>query len=368
MTDLLIGLAIIALGLAIVAGAIFFWPRGDRPPRAFTLQGVQQELGLERWPTGLFATVGVIWLVILVALVLGLLSMIVFLAPVALDARTGGDDAQSLFRLSLIAIATLSATSGAVVAVPLTLYRAELTRRQTENAALTLFNEKINAATEGLHAMRQNTERDAGGAAVTIWEPDITRRNAAIDALHGLAEERPAETARIARMLSVYVRELSREVPPEPVPDDKSPDDLRAWADTLKPKRSDMEKAVQTLGRLRKIDPGLAASDIDLTGANLQGMDLKGLDFTKATLTRTQMQRAVLRGAQMQGADLFAAQMQGADLFAAQMQGADLSGAQMQGADLGWAQMQGADLSGAQMQGAHLSKAQMSDDDKSRRR
>ena len=270
----------------------------------------------------------------------------------------------------------LGALMVALLGTPFLVWRTAVAQASARTAELALFNEKINAATEGLHAMRQNTLRDEEGNIAlqdgqpqSIWEADITRRNAAIDALHGLAEERPAETTRIARMLSVYVRELSREVPAEPVPDDKSPDELREWADTLKPKRSDMEKAVQTLGRLRKITPDLAPSDIDLTGANLQGMNLGGLDFTKATLSRAQLQGAFLfqaqmKGAflteaQMQGAHLSEAQLQGAFLFQAQMKGASLTEAQMKGVDLWEAQLQGAFLFQAQMQGADLSEAQM---------
>jgi len=42
---------------------------------------------------------------------------------------------------------------------------------------------------------------------------DLVTRNAAIDRLEGLPEERPEAVRRIARMLSVCVRESSREYP-----------------------------------------------------------------------------------------------------------------------------------------------------------
>ena len=45
----------------------------------------------------------------------------------------------------------------------------------------------------------------------------------------GLAQEKPDEAIRIARLLSIYVRELSQH-PAKPVPTDVSPEDLRRWA------------------------------------------------------------------------------------------------------------------------------------------
>ncbi|MCP3969446.1 MAG: pentapeptide repeat-containing protein [Rhodobacteraceae bacterium] len=282
------------------------------------------------------------------------------------------------------------------------------TERQTNVAEESLFNDKINAAAAGLAARRQVTHWQTRGDKEkfkTEWKDDLVTRAAAIDRLEGLVEERPDAAPRVARMLSVYVRELSREHPAQDHPRDEglnptkfqgmTPDGetleaMLEWAGGLTPVRSDMEKAAQTLGRLKDI-AGVVADDIpvDLRDANLQGFDLKGLCFDKAQMSKarmegarlydsrmqgvqldrawmqgvnlsvTQMQGAKLIGAQMQGADLSVTQMQGAKLIRAQMQGANLFGARMQGAYLGGAQMQGASLSGAQMQGANLFEARM---------
>ncbi|WP_172295897.1 pentapeptide repeat-containing protein [Pseudoruegeria sp. HB172150] len=132
--------------------------------------------------------------------------------------------------------------------------------------------------------------------------------------------------------------------------DEVSVSALRDWTRSLTPIRSDLEKAVQTLGRLKLID-GIVPDDIpiDLSSANLQGFDL----------FEANLQKANLRGARMEGADLFEARMEGADLGGARMEWASLREARMKGADLSGAQMERADLSGAQMEGAYLFEARM---------
>lgn len=131
---------------------------------------------------------------------------------------------------------------------------------------------------------------------------------------------------------------------------------LLSWARSLEPMRTDMEKAAQSLGRLRHLDPSLKT---DLRRANLQGFSLRGLDFTDAEMSGACMEGADLRKAKMAGADLSWVKMAGADLRRADMAGTDLRGAEMAGADLSWAEMVGADLSAATMDGATLRGAKM---------
>jgi uncharacterized protein YjbI with pentapeptide repeats len=235
------------------------------------------------------------------------------------------------------------------------------TKAQEEKNTLegeALFNDKMTAATTDLYSRRQTGD--------SAWQDDVPRRNSAIDRLEGLVHERPDQAPRVARLLSVYLRELSGadEVPAQthhylyahalmyPMDDstplsakeaaeqlnvtvaDISLAALQTWAYTLKP-RSDMENAVQTIGRLRAI-AGVDADavKIDLRAANLQGIDFEGGNFNRARLNGAQLQGANLWQAQLQGTNLWQAQMQGAKLWQAQMQGADLRHAQMQGADL----------------------------------
>ncbi len=249
-----------------------------------------------------------------------------------------------------IMLAMLAAL-GALFTLLFAYIRVFTTERQTKAAeaqasatAEALFNDKINVAANDLHARRQITiEIDGVGGADRFketWQDDIIRRAAAIDRLEGLAGEHTDAAPRIARLLSVYIRELSRVITPE----------------NKEHPRADMEKAVQSLGRLKTID-GVKPDEveIDLRQASLCGFDLSRLCFEKANLIGAQMQGANLLRAQMQGANPIGAKMQGANLRRAQMQGADLIGAKMQGANLDGAQMDGStDLRAAVLRGAAL--------------
>ncbi|WIY23592.1 pentapeptide repeat-containing protein [Parasedimentitalea psychrophila] len=339
---------------------------------------------------GLFLCAILLWAAIALSLTGGLLTMIWeliwYAAPIAGDGIAPDPNEQKMeLRIALVRLTAFTATLGAVIALPFTVIRLKLTGEQNETAAEqaqtaaeqartaieSLFNDKINAATDDLHAMRQISKTmegvDGKKTTQTLWQDDITRRNAAIDRLEGLANERPDTAPRISRLLSVYVRELSREYPPVETPEGATPDGLKDWASTLKVQRSDMENAVQVLGRLqgiKHVDP--SAITIDLRGANLQGFDLKRLELSESNFSHAKMQGADLSWAEMPGANLSNAEMQGADLSWAKMQGANLRGAEMQGADLSNAEMQGANLRRAEMQGADLSEATLKGADLSR--
>lgn len=269
----------------------------------------------------------------------------------------------------------------ALLSAPFLIWRTLVAQWNIDLQQESHWNDKFSEASKDLAAWREVTrvvgEDGDAERVLTTREPDLVTRATAIDRLYGLIKERPSEASRIAAVLSLYVREHTVQIgdkipdaPPVPVPENATPDELLEWARGLKVARSDLQKAVQTLGRIRDIQ-GVELEDnaIDLRGANLQAMDLSDLNFGKgqwqwaqmqgANLWRAQMQGTILTEAQMHGAELSSAQMQGAILVSAQMQGANLAVAQMHGAELSGAQMQGAILSSAQMQGAHLSYAQM---------
>ena len=184
-----------------------------------------------------------------------------------------------------------------MIGAPFVIWRAVVAQKLADTQAESLFNDKINAAAADLAARRQVTRAVAPGGSYRLhqdfWEDDLVTRAAAIDRLEGLAHERPDAAPRIARQLSIYVRELSREYPAQDPPKDATPDTLRDWARGLTPARPDMEKAAQSLGRLQEIDSApLAPGDIDLREANLQGFDL----HTCA------LKRPCFKGARMEGA------------------------------------------------------------------
>jgi uncharacterized protein YjbI with pentapeptide repeats len=354
----LVGLAAFLVMMIAVFGLL----SGVKPEAGDTLlTRLRDRFGMAGLPEGVFALGLILWSVIFCALILGLLWTIIsaaFHAP----ARTV--ESQTALRFVLISLTALTATLGAVVAFPVTLIRIALSRKQTETAEEALFNDKINAAAAGLAARRQVTRVINAGSdkesVVTEWEDDLVTRASAIDRLEGLANERPDITARVARMLSIYVRELSREHPAKEPPVYASPLKLREWAAQLTPIRPDMEKAVQCLGRLQHIDGhDIVTKDIDLRHANLQGFDLAFLNFESAQFDRAEMQGANLVSVEMQGAFLEGTKMQGALLWDVEMQETYCHDAEMQGAYFGNAKLQGADFWGAKMQGANFMHAEL---------
>ncbi|MDJ0822574.1 MAG: pentapeptide repeat-containing protein [Paracoccaceae bacterium] len=388
-------------------------------------------LGLAETPTWFVAVGAVLWLLLFLSLFAGVVGTVWSAAFQTLPDTT---EAFGGWRMNLIALAGMTATLGVVVALPITLNRVRLTREANETAKDSLFNAQITEAAADLYAQRQVTIEDPanGDQKINGWEDDIIRRNAAIDRLEGLVKERQSEAERVSRLLSVYVRELSGQDPAAPhtnnpttrLPDTGDPflvhtrdravanarqeivfsnidpephslEALKTWAKELKPIRSDMENAVQVLGRLTEI-LGVEQShlQIDLLGANLQGFDLhrlrfpdgvrlhkaemQGANFSEARMreadfSKAKMQGAILNGshvsranfigAQMQGVDLGGAQMEKAEFQEALMQGVNFLAAQMRKTDFGGAQMRGANLLTAEMQGARFSRAQLQDAD-----
>ena len=407
-------------GIALLSLLIFSGLNRPGAHHVAPLERLQKLMRLDSLNPGLFFLLLLLWGALFTLLTLGL-AWVIWDTIISPPPET--KEATWNFRFALAKLAALTAVLGAVVTLPLTLLRLGLNQRQTDTAVEALFNDKINAASSDLSARRTVTRRvrevtyKIGNKSVTAqeirgedfelpgnaksvargpWEfkneeeDDLVTRAAAIDRLEGLAHERHQETPRIARLLSVYVRELSRDYPAQThlrqtykalidppdgseglspdkalaqmgcEADEVSSDALRTWARGLEPIRSDIEKAAQTLGRLKTV-PGIAPDDIpiDLRGANLQGFDLSTLTFDKALLQGARMEGANLIEARMEGANLIGARMEGANLIEARMQGANLIGAQMEGANLIGAQMEGANLSGARMEGANLIGAQM---------
>jgi uncharacterized protein YjbI with pentapeptide repeats len=320
---------------------------------------LMQALGVKNWNIVLFALLACFWLTLFGLLFAGLIGLVysVFNAPLPTS------DTVTEWRFTLAKLVATTGVFGVVVAFPFTIIRLRLMHQQTETAAAALINDKVNAAVDDLHAQRQISKWDDDEKTYTdIWEDDITRRNGAIDRLKGLVAEEPALLDRVDRMLSVYVRELSREYPPKK-PEGDTPEALKKWARKLKPVRSDMEYAVQALAALTRPAFQTGGRRLpDLAGANLQGFNMAGLDLGNADLRAAKLQGADLGQAKLQGAYLGQAKLQGAFLGWAKLQGAYLEGAELQGAYLGQAELQGAFLGGAKLQGAYLGGAEFDAD------
>ncbi|WP_432448079.1 pentapeptide repeat-containing protein [Aliiroseovarius marinus] len=213
----------------------------------------------------------------------------------------------------------------AIIGFPLVVWRSVVAQKQTDHAGDVLFNDKLNEAVQYLHAQRQVTVEDDKGEKFNAWEDDIIRRNGAIDRLEALAVERPAYAPRIARMLCVYLKEMSKEYPAKEKP--KKPNDAKIWLWTksLKVSRSDMESAAQVLGRLH-YKTGVPPKElaIDLSGANLQAMRLIRSNFSGANLANIDADAAMLHGSDLTSSWLDGASLTGAWLIGAKLRSAGI--------------------------------------------
>jgi hypothetical protein len=321
-------------------------------------------MGLSGVNSGLFFLVLLMWT--------GLFALL-FLSVLWVIADTAGKGVQETdtnwrdWRFVLTKLVALTGVLGAVVALPFTLIWLALTPAQVETAKNSLVNDKIDVAVSDLYAQRQMTlPPDASGTSFKGWEDDITRRNRAIDQLEGLIGEDRNLSPRVSRMFSVYVSELSHnEGIAEKLPKGMDKNALKIWSNGLSVQRSDMEKAVQALGRISIIpdNEGTLARPA-LSNSNLQAVNLDSLAFERADFRTADMQGADFSGARFQRAILWMAQLNRTDFSWAEMAGVNLSGAQLSGACLGEALLHGAelrttilyetDLGGAQLQGAEL--------------
>jgi len=304
---------------------------------------------------------GAFWLILFLILFAGLCTLIYDLVWQT-DLKTCLND-QSNCRFLLTKTAALTAVLGALVALPFTIYRLKLTTEQNRHNEDVLFNEKLHQANNDLHAMRQVTKEGE-----THWEDDIIRRNGAIDRLEALAIERPATAPRIARILCVYLKEMTKEYQAEKSPDGSYDHGYLLSTNFHELARSDMENAAQVLGRLHantKLSPKLLS--IDLSNVNLQAMDLSGLNFDgailkAANLEETDLQLTTLKAARLEraklnGSNMSAADLRRAKLHSAKLNSVDLSAANLSDAQLDRAEFKGSDLSYAILHNTSLDSA-----------
>lgn len=328
---------------------------------------LKQELGMYFFPRYLLLFFVFLWGVLSLTLVFGLLTLLIEIVWNTLPSDT--DEGKADFRFLLTKTTALTAVLGALVALPFTVIRLKLTTEQNRHNADVLYNEKLNNANADLHAMRQVTVPvlDKNGKETTkretIWTDDIIRRNGAIDRLGTLAFERPAMATRIARMLCVYLREMTRDYPAEKMPKGMEPDEIWEWANALELKRSDMETAARVLGHLHLFTKVPAKHlAIDLKGVNLQAMQLDNSNFEhakmdKAALDGTDLVRAKLNEAKLNGAKLNGTKLHSAELHSAELDGAELNGAKLLWAKLNSARLNEAELNGAELHSAELHRA-----------
>ena len=309
----------------------------------------QAEAWLERAGLGPFWRL-MFWLTVIAFF--GLFLIAIAAAYVLVTNVIGSEDPSASLGLGALLVALLGA--------PFLIWRTvvaqrtlDTAQRQTDLQAEAHFNDKINVAATDLAARRQVTRvvgRGKEQRVLTEWQDDLVTRAAAIDRLEGLALEAMdrgdfAPAQRIARMLSIYLRELSLEYPAKPAPRFETSKQIGEWAATLRPvARPDMERAAQSLGRINPDDDAARKcfdpqNSIDLRGCNLQRFNLSGANFAGAMLRKARLDSAILNDARFEDAILLDTGMISVSASRARFHRAAL-GAEMSNALLGFAEFE----------------------------
>ncbi|KIN77053.1 pentapeptide repeat-containing protein [Sulfitobacter mediterraneus] len=353
---------LLAFGLASALVVFAMMPAKAKPKEA--IASFQSQMGLDRLPTAAFFLMvtswGAIFLVLLIGILITIFKTIWWVTPEML----AGDSAAIWdWRFSIAKLTALTAVLGAVVALPFTIIRLKLNREQTklmerqrEIELDALLNDRFNSAVEDLYAQKQ-VSKWTGDQASNGWQDDFTRRIAGIDRLEVLVRERPEFAGRVAKMLCALVRTERESFPPLDWDNALSFDEQNdRFIECRVRVRSDLENAVQTIGRLKSIkgvDPSQV--EINLSKANLQGMDLRELDFNGADLFATFAQGGDFECSDLREAYILCAEMQCSDLRGTKLQGACLKSAELQFADLAAAKFDAkTDLLDAVLDGAAL--------------
>lgn len=356
------------LGIALASALVFVAMPKDSEAQDYIVT-LRDRLGLSAFPVVAFLMLAIVWSGIAFVLTTGLINLILdVLSGMAPDRNN--PEAVWEFRFKLVQITALTTVLGAVIALPITMSRLRLQRSADDTARESLFNEKINAATEGLYARQQVTERDENGQRHTVWQDDIVQRCAAVDQLGWLAQERPFEASRICRILSVFIREHSAQIQTLECPSNSDFKALREWLDGLAPTRSDIEKAAQVLGSLRQIPAArIQRRDMDLRGAKLRNCKLQGLNFgfayleqadlSGSDLTNTSFEGAVMPGACLVLATGLLANFERAKIFEARAEHANFIGANFKNASIINSRFSSTNFTRAQMQRLSVSRGTM---------
>ena len=350
-------------------------PYGGAPEKTPPLIVFQELVGLERLNSGVFFIIILMWSTIFASLFAGLFFVIWNFISIGVSSIS--DPASNWrWQYSLAKLAALTATLGAVVALPFTMVRLTYSKRQADVADNQLertleaqFNDKIDKAASELHTQRQITKWREKNS-ITGWEDDITRRNGAIDRLYGLVIENPNSVDRVTKILMVYVRELTREFPPASTPREASLESLKNWALELKLSRSDMQYAVQILGQMRQATKAaLDTGQINLSRINLQNFQLPSVDFENVSFQGSNLLGASLPNSNLKGvnfdalevsfANLKNSNLTGASFWKTKLIGSNLSGANLTNSALCFAKLSKANLNYATLNGADLDYADL---------
>lgn len=318
---------------------------------------IREGLGLRKLNSGLFLLCVLMWSLVFLLLIFGLILVI---WQIIWGANPLYQNEIWDWRFLIAKLAALTATLGAVVALPFTLVRLAISRQQTRHAEEVLFHDKITSATRDLHARRQATKQADTADVSDTWEDDIVRRSIAAGTLGRLLEQSPENRDDIISMLCLYVQELSKWTQNSELPSNINSSSLKDWKAQLRSARRDLEKALQVVGQAFQLNEIILSTPrIDLRHANLQAMDLNKTNFSNSFLQHANMRGAEMRKVNLQSTNLNSAKMDAAFLREANLKEAHLHNTSLVNAFLRKAYLGEADLDGVDMRFSDLKYCRM---------
>lgn len=367
------------------------------------IKAIAKRVGMEALHPTAFFFLALTWGIVAATLFAGLyviLIQVIFHAP-----PDGAQDTWN-WRFTLAQLAALTTVLGAVIALPITINRLILTRRQTDTVEQGHITDRINKAVEGLGA--EKTKNRMGRTIkyteisdqieiefetfewqeapfvtqgkqlskapefgpwtlFTQTEPNLEVRIGAIYALERISQDSARDHIQIMEILCAYIRQNAARVDVPLLEGEPTPGEWRAWSfQGLEYPRLDVDVALKVIER-RGEDRKRLEKDRDepyrigLERACLRKIELSLRDLTNADLEEVQLQGAALRFAKLRGVSFALAELQGADLRHADLRGADLSFANLEGARLDRARFDHeTDFNQAKLRGATLRSANYS--------
>lgn len=257
---------------------------------------------------------------------IGLLLCLIVLILVAASFVTVGKFMLALFGVGVYqndasgeAIRNTGLIMAALLGAPFIVWRSAVAAKQAQIADDSFFNDKINAAALELSSRRETTrvvQNEGTSAILREWDDDLMGRAAAIDRLEELANEKIEVAPRIVRLLSTYVRV------------NFSCNDLSPTEDieTRRTPRMDLQRAIDTIGRLYKVAVQVDRSSwrLDLKNCNFDGVSFAQGFFRAADFSNSRFEASVLDDGVFEGCIFRGSLLNHCRFFRANLKGAKL--------------------------------------------
>lgn len=276
---------------------------------------LQSKLGLDAIWAPVLLIGAALWAIVFGLLVVGLLSVIWEIIQ-GVHWKSTASDMSNSGRFALVRLTAITATTGAVIAFPLTLIKVKLTRDANDTTVQGQITDRINKAVEGLGAEKTvkrqrhdqdgnpTYEKDAKGSSdyskpvfVETSEPNLEVRIGSIFALERIARENPDFHVQVMEILCAYVRLNSPVIGAAKLSFDKRDtsktahhnDETSGQCPSL---RIDIQTALDALGRRSETNiltkEAFANFKVRLNGCNLQRAEISGnwdhADFSDCAL------------------------------------------------------------------------------------